>query len=237
MTVINFGKAIRQRIEMDDFFVDSFSIKGGVEIPDMPDFASDSSCKDEVKGLDEIASRICACKKCELSGVRKNPVPGEGSPNSDLVFVGEAPGADEDEQGRPFVGRSGQLLTKIIAAMGLSREQVFICNTVKCRPPENRDPAMSEKDSCNEYLVAQLAVIKPKVIVALGSHAAKTLLKKDVPIGKIRGHFQEYIPAEGCEPIKLMPTYHPAYLLRSYSVENRKKVWDDMQKVMAELGI
>jgi len=237
MTEINIGKAIRQRIEMDDFFVENFSIKGGVEIPDMPDFASDSSCAVELKGLDEIAARIGKCKKCELSQSRVNTVPGEGSPNTDLVFVAEAPGADEDEQGRPFVGKSGQLLTKMIGAIGLKREQVFICNTVKCRPPENRDPKKSEKDSCNEYLVEQLKVIRPRIIVAFGAHAVKTLLKKNVPIGEIRGEFQEYIPAEGCEPIKLMPTYHPAYLLRNYSVENRKRVWEDMKKVMAELNL
>ena len=130
-----------------------------------------------------------------------------------------------------------ELLTKIITAMGLKREQVYICNTLKCRPPENRDPLTSEKDACRHFLLSQIEIIKPKVIVALGSHAAKELLNTDESIGKLRGVFHEYKTSPGAAPIKLMPTYHPAYLLRNYSPDNRRRVWEDMQLVMAELGL
>lgn len=189
------------------------------------------------QALERIAEQIKLCNQCEISNTRQNAVPGEGNPEADIVFVGEAPGADEDRTGKPFVGRAGQLLTKIIAAMGLSREQVFICNTLKCRPPENRDPKTNEKQTCRHFLQNQLGVIKPKVIVALGSHAAREVLQTDEPIGKLRGKFHE-ITLTGCEEkIKVMPTYHPAYLLRNYSPDNRKRVWEDMQTVMQLLGL
>ncbi|MFI4911977.1 MAG: uracil-DNA glycosylase family protein [Sedimentisphaeraceae bacterium JB056] len=189
------------------------------------------------QALEQVAQQIKSCTACQISGTRQNPVPGEGDPHAELVFVGEAPGADEDRTGRPFVGRAGQLLTKIIAAMGLEREQVYICNTLKCRPPENRDPLAGEKQACKHFLQTQLSIIKPKVIVALGSHAARELLETDQAIGKLRGRFHDYKPTEDSEPIKLMPTYHPAYLLRNYSPDNRKRVWEDMQKVMNLLGL
>jgi DNA polymerase len=151
--------------------------------------------------------------------------------------VGEAPGADEDQQGLPFVGRAGQLLEKMINAMGLQRQDVFICNTLKCRPPENRDPKPDEIYNCMPYLKKQLEAIRPEIIVALGAHAAKTLLDTDRPIGQLRGQFHEYVFSDEIPPAKLMPTYHPAYLLRNYTPDNRKRVWDDLQKVMAELGL
>ena len=153
------------------------------------------------------------------------------------MFVGEAPGADEDSQGRPFVGRAGKLLDNIIKAMGLERGDVFICNILKCRPPGNRDPRPEEIVSCLPYLQKQLEIIDPEIIVALGAHAAKTLLKTNEAIGRLRGHFHDYYTGVGKPPIKLMPTYHPAYLLRSYSPDNRRRVWEDMQKVLAELDL
>ncbi|MFA5785330.1 MAG: uracil-DNA glycosylase, partial [Phycisphaerae bacterium] len=166
-----------------------------------------------------------------------NAVPGEGNPNAGIVFVGEAPGADEDAKGRPFVGRAGQLLDKIINAMGLRREDVYICNILKCRPPENRDPRPDEITNCLPYLQEQLEIIEPEIIVALGAHAARTLLETTKSIGEMRGKFLEYQPGLGKKPIKLLATYHPAYLLRSYSPENRRRVWEDMKKVLKELNL
>ena len=163
--------------------------------------------------------------------------PGEGSPSAKIVFVGEAPGVDEDAQGIPFVGRAGQLLDKIVIAMGLKRGDVYICNILKCRPPDNRDPKPDEIIKCLPFLQQQLEMIRPEIIVALGAHAARTLLETNKPIGQLRGKFHEYCPSMMARPIKLMATYHPAYLLRSYSPENRRKVWEDMQKVLIELGM
>lgn len=189
------------------------------------------------KELEKVAKDVAKCRACELGYSRLNSVPGEGNSNARIVFVGEAPGADEDKTGRPFVGRAGQLLTNIINAMGLKREDVFICNTLKCRPPENRDPKVSEKAACRHFLIKQLELIKPEIIVALGSHAAKELLNSDAAIGQLRGKFHEYYTSEGGKPIKVMPTYHPSYLLRNYNYDSRKRVWEDMQKVLKELGL
>jgi uracil-DNA glycosylase len=197
--------------------------------------AGENMSKEEA--LEQLADRIRSCKACAIGNSRQNSVPGEGNANAELVFVGEAPGAEEDKTGRPFVGRAGQLLTKIINAMGLEREQVFICNTLKCRPPENRDPQKSEKEACCHLLRNQLSIIEPKIIVALGSHAARELLETEQTIGKLRGRFHEYKPTPDSKPVKLMPTYHPAYLLRNYSPDNRKRVWEDMQVVMDALGL
>ncbi len=179
--------------------------------------------------LDDIHREIVDCRRCELGPLRTNLVFGEGNPNADLVFVGEAPGEQEDRQGRPFVGRAGQLLTKIIEAMGLNRDDVYICNILKCRPPENRNPKPAEIKACEPFLLKQLDAIRPKVICALGTFAAKTLLSTDVPISLLRGKFHAY------HGIKLMPTYHPAYLLRNQG--SKKPVWDDMQMIMKELNI
>jgi uracil-DNA glycosylase family 4 len=164
-------------------------------------------------------------------------VPGEGSADARIVFVGEGPGADEDAQGRPFVGRAGQLLDKIINAMELKRSDVYICNILKCRPPENRDPRPEEVAHCLPYLQEQIEIIEPEIIVALGAHAARTLLENTKSIGQLRGKFHEYYLRLGKPPIKLMATYHPAYLLRSYSPENRRRVWEDMKKVLSELSL
>lgn len=228
---IDIKKAARQLLEIDQFFAGDFTLRSPAEL----DLQAQStrSC-DELK---EIAQQAAKCRSCGLGETRTNPVPGEGNPNARIVFVGEAPGADEDAQGRPFVGRAGKLLTKIINAMGLARKDVFICNILKCRPPGNRDPKPDEIKECIGFLHKQLEIIAPEIIVALGAHAAKTLLKTKKPIGQLRGIFHDYYTSEDAEPIKLMPTYHPAYLLRNYSVDNRKRVWQDMQKVLAELGM
>ncbi|QPJ66114.1 MAG: uracil-DNA glycosylase [Candidatus Nitrohelix vancouverensis] len=169
------------------------------------------------------------CSRCKLSQGRKTIVFGSGNPHADIVFVGEGPGADEDEQGLPFVGRAGKKLTEIIEkGMGLNRERdVYICNIVKCRPPNNRDPEADEIAACKPFLELQLNALKPKVIVALGKPAASSLLGRTVAITKERGIWQEF------KGIKLMPTFHPAYLLRAYTIENRKAVHEDMKKVLA----
>ena len=227
------NKAVAQHIEMEDFW-SGFSLKGKITEPIQESQLVNESAK---KGLEKLYAEIDACRGCVLGGTRKNTVPGEGSSAAQIVFVGEGPGADEDEQGRPFVGRSGNLLTNMIKAMGLDRSDVYICNTVKCRPPENRDPKPEEIVQCLPFLKQQLSLIRPQVIVALGAHAAKTLLDTNDAIGKLRGRFHDYYFDEDAEPIKLMPTYHPSYLLRSYSEDNRRRVWQDLQKVMVEVGL
>ncbi len=177
--------------------------------------------------LNDVRTDLGDCRRCDLHRGRKNIVFGEGNPNAELVFVGEAPGADEDNQGRPFVGRAGQLLTKIIEAMKMQRQEVYICNILKCRPPGNRNPAPGEIAACEPFLVKQLESIRPKVICALGTFAAQTLLKTDVAISLLRGNFHRY------HDIPLMPTYHPAYLLRNPS--QKRQVWEDVQKIMKVL--
>jgi uracil-DNA glycosylase len=162
------------------------------------------------------------CRRCKLHTLgRRKIVFGVGNPNADLMFVGEAPGADEDEQGLPFVGRAGQLLTKIIEAIDLKRDDVYIANVIKCRPPQNRNPDPDEVDTCEPFLFRQIDAIKPKVIVALGKFAAQTLLRTLDPISRLRGRVYEYRGA------KLIPTFHPAYLLRNPS--SKREVWEDMK--------
>ncbi len=173
--------------------------------------------------LNAFQAAIKDCVKCSLGKTRIQFVFGEGDPHAKLMFVGEAPGRDEDEQGRPFVGRAGQLLTKIIEAMGLKREEVYIANILKCRPPNNRPPQPDEVEKCWPHLAEQIRLIQPKVLCALGSFAAKALLRTDLPIGALRGKFHDV------DGIPAMPTYHPAYLLRNPN--DKGKVWDDMKKV------
>ena len=169
------------------------------------------------------------CRRCGLCEGRNNIVFGVGDPDADLVFVGEAPGAEEDKLGQPFIGRSGKLLWKMAEAMGFSKETAYICNVIKCRPPENRNPTAKEIEACEPFLKAQLDIIKPKVIVALGSYACKILLQTKTPMAELRGNWGEY------NGIKLMPTFHPAYLLRSPS--KKKETWADLQEVMREMGL
>ncbi|MCG3127193.1 MAG: hypothetical protein CHACPFDD_02051 [Phycisphaerae bacterium] len=185
------------------------------------------------------ASFVRGCVRCGLHAQRTQTVFGVGDPRAALVFVGEGPGADEDLQGKPFVGRAGQLLTRMIAAMSLTREQVYICNVVKCRPPGNRTPSDDEMATCSPFLFRQLAVIRPRVIVALGRPATQTLLASRAPISALRGRFHDFPPPaladHGLPPARLMPTFHPAYLLRSPG--EKGKTWDDLKQVMAFLGI
>lgn len=178
--------------------------------------------------LEEMRRELEGSCCCKLGATRKNLVFGEGNPRAELVFVGEGPGAEEDQQGRPFVGRAGKLLDDIIKAMKLKREEVYICNVVKCRPPGNRLPEADEVAACLPYLLAQLEIIRPKIIVTLGALATQTLLKTKDPMNKLRGRFHHY------GHTLLMPTYHPAYLLRSPGEKN--KTWQDMKMVMKELG-
>lgn len=186
---------------------------------------------DRVSGdtLLKIREDIGECTRCKLHRGRNKIVFGDGNPEARLVFVGEGPGADEDQQGLPFVGRAGKLLTQMIEAMGLERRDVYICNVVKCRPPENRTPEKDEVACCSPFLLRQLDVIKPKVIVCLGSVAAQTLLQTNRGISHFRGQWLEF------RGYKLLATYHPAYLLRNPGAKG--EVWKDLQKVMAELGL
>jgi uracil-DNA glycosylase family 4 len=247
-------KVIKQHLEMEQFF-SGFSLKGKAGAPEPrpsktgwgePQQQQDNPAPSEAEGmayaekaaeLEKIAEEVHQCRQCGLGSLRTNAVPGEGNPNARIMFVGEGPGADEDAQGRPFVGRAGQLLDKVIVAMGLKRSEVFIGNILKCRPPENRDPRADEIISCLPYLQRQIEIIEPEIIVALGAHAARTLLNTTKSIGQLRGQFHEYYAGLGRPPIKLMATYHTAYLLRNYSQENRRRVWEDMKKVLTELGL
>ena len=182
-----------------------------------------------VDGLAAIREDIGDCVRCKLCNLgRRQIVFGVGNPQADLMFVGEAPGRDEDLQGVPFVGRAGQKLTQIIEAIGLKREDVYIANVIKCRPPDNRNPEPDEVESCEPFLFRQIDTIRPKVIVALGTFAAKSLLKTNDPISRLRGRVYDYRGG------KLVPTFHPAFLLRNPSC--RREVWEDMKKVRALLG-
>ncbi|MDH7511966.1 MAG: uracil-DNA glycosylase [Clostridiales bacterium] len=178
-----------------------------------------------------LHEKILRCRLCPLADRRENAVPGEGHFDAPLMFVGEAPGADEDTQGRPFVGRAGQLLTRIIEAMKFKRDDVFITNVVKCRPPDNRTPSKEEIEACQPYLLAQVEAIQPRVIVTLGKVATDFFVPVDVSMSSIRGNFFEF------GKILIMPTFHPSYVIRNEGNRNIKKlVWQDMQKVMSVLG-
>ncbi|HQR29978.1 MAG TPA: uracil-DNA glycosylase [Anaeromyxobacteraceae bacterium] len=187
---------------------------------------SEKGCGSEA--LVGIRNQLGECTRCKLHAGRTTLVFGVGNPSAELVFVGEGPGADEDAQGEPFVGKAGQLLTRMIEAMGFSRSEVYIANVVKCRPPGNRDPEPDEIESCEPFLKAQIAAIRPRVIVALGRFAVQTLLRDTTPISRQRGRWREY------EGVRLMPTFHPAYLLRNPA--EKKAAWDDLQLVMKEFG-
>lgn len=168
------------------------------------------------------------CKRCKLSSTRSRIVFGTGNPSATLMFVGEAPGFDEDQQGVPFVGKAGQLLTKIIQAMNLSREEVYICNIIKCRPPGNRNPEPDEIHACTPFLNRQIATVQPEFICALGKFSAQTLLQTNEPISALRGRFFDY------NGIRLIPTFHPSYLLRS--PDKKREVWEDMKLLMNEMS-
>ena len=176
-------------------------------------------------------AEVKGCTKCDLSQTRTHTVFGEGDPEAAVMFVGEGPGENEDLTGRPFVGKAGGLLDKMIAGMGLKREDVYIANVVKCRPPNNRVPTAGEVAACTPYLDRQIEWIRPRVVVTLGLPATKHLLGLNLPMSRMRGQWHEW------RGVKVMPTYHPAYLLRSYTEANRRAVWDDLRLVMAEVGL
>lgn len=189
------------------------------------DRGGESPCRQET--LEEIRAELESCHRCELCKGRRNLVFGVGDPHARVVFVGEAPGREEDEKGEPFVGEAGRLLDRILFAMGLRREEVYICNVIKCRPPGNRDPLPEEIAACEPYLKRQLAAIRPRLIVTLGRIAAQSLLRDASHIGRLRGKWREY------EGIPLLPTYHPAYLLRTPVC--KREVWEDMKQVLQRL--
>jgi len=204
----------------------------GVELPHLSRLADKVAClgASGQRTLESVREWLGNCQRCRLSGQRAQIVFGSGNPKAHVMFVGEGPGAEEDRQGLPFVGRAGQLLTKIIEAMGLTRQEVYITNVVKCRPPENRAPQPDEIAECLPFLKAQIEAIQPKLIVALGLHAATTLTGLNQTISSLRGRFH---PLAWNSEILVMPTYHPAYLLRNPS--GKKLVWEDMKKVQAKM--
>ena len=223
----------RELALLRDFGYTHLDIGQGVEAtgsqgsPSTPSASSTSSTPSSE--WDDLQRIAMACTKCRLAGTRTQVVYGVGNPNADLMFIGEAPGRDEDIQGKPFVGRAGQLLTDIIKAMKLTRDDVYIANVIKCRPPENRNPEQDELDACRPHIRRQIEIIQPKVIVTLGRFALQSLLEKGYAVSSVRGQWLDY------NGIKVMPTYHPAYLLRTPAA--KKDVWADMKKVMSALGI
>lgn len=234
--------SVKARIELEKGFgVDTFlvarqnkSVNPALHSPEKPILTETSVAtvspggqtplnKERIQLLENLKNEAIGCQKCSLSKTRTNLVFGVGNHNAKLMFVGEAPGRDEDLQGEPFVGRAGQLLTKIIEAIGMKRTDVYIANVLKCRPPGNRSPLPDEIALCTPYLIKQIDIIKPKVLCALGTFAAQTLLNTKAPVGTLRGRFHEY------QGIPMMVTYHPAYLLRNPN--DKVKVWEDMKKV------
>ena len=201
------------------------------EAPAAPDAPTGASAGDTgaAQDLPQLREVLGDCRRCRLSQHRTNIVYGVGNPAADVMFIGEGPGRDEDLQGEPFVGRAGQLLTDIITkGMKLRREDVYIANVVKCRPPQNRDPEPEEVESCEPFLLRQIELVKPRVIVALGKFAAQTLLRSAAPISRLRGQWRDY------HGIRLMPTFHPAYLLRNPG--DKRLVWEDIKSVLREIG-
>ncbi len=210
-----------------DIGVESLDVSPAAEaVCDRPD-GHRAPLQEPMEDLDSIRADIGDCQRCKLARTRTNIVFGSGNPNAELVFVGEAPGYDEDQQGLPFVGRAGQLLTKIIESISLKREDVYICNVLKCRPPDNRNPEPDEVASCNPFLKRQLATIRPKVVCCLGTFAAQTVLQTAAPISRLRGKFFDM------DGMRVIATFHPAYLLRS--PEKKREVWEDMKQIRAEL--
>lgn len=217
-----------QRLEVERAVLDELAREPEIDKPEHV-VVSAEPVPAEFASLEAVAAHIATCANCGLCQTRTTTVPGEGNANGpDIMFVGEGPGAEEDAQGRPFVGKAGKLLDKMIEAMGYRREEVYIANVVKCRPPNNRKPVREEMDMCLPYLRHQIRLVQPKVLVGLGGTAIEGLLGRPVGISRMRGIWQEYAG------IKLMPTFHPSYLLRDPS--KKKDAWADLKLVLAELG-
>ena len=241
---VDVAQALRDRFDAD-------AILGATALPlrvpdpgSIPVVARQPIDEEQIKhrqvALDLIdRQEVQGCTRCGLADTRTKTAFGTGTPAARIMFIGEAPGHDEDVSGIPFVGRAGELLTKMIeAGMGLKREDVYICNIIKCRPPQNRNPAQDEIAACKGYLWRQIEIIQPEVIIALGAPAAKTLLNTHDGIGRLRARWHEFYASGTAlvgEAIPLMPTYHPAYLLRCPS--EKKKAWEDLKMVMAHLGL
>lgn len=241
--VDSLSRAARQLVAIEQLLGGQFIPAERTALPEItaacPAAGTALTPKQKAEALAAIDSEeVRSCDRCPLAAARTNAVFGEGDPGAELVFIGEAPGRDEDLSGRPFVGRAGELLTKMISAMGLTRRQVFICNMLKCRPPNNRTPTPDEVAACWDYLVRQLQIIAPKVIVTMGNPATKGLLSTTTGITRMRGNWQQ-LPdiGDGLAGIPVMPTFHPAYLLRYYNQQTRSQVWSDIQKVMTRLGL
>jgi DNA polymerase len=225
LRVVSFGEKADSIEKTDSLIMKNENLLSGTA----GDLFSESSAALQAKSLKELRAAIGDCRRCKLWSGRTHLVFGVGNSKAKLMFIGEGPGRDEDLQGEPFVGRAGQLLTDIITkGMGLRREDVYIANVVKCRPPENRNPEPDEVASCEPFLKKQIDLVRPEVIVALGKFAVQTLLQTKAPITKLRGNWHNY------HGIKLMPTFHPAYLLRNPA--DKKLVWEDIKKVMKEMS-
>jgi len=205
----------------------SGSQEGGAQEGGAEDAVGAEDAAARAAALGTLAEAVAACRRCRLCEGRQQTVFGSGSPTADLMFIGEGPGAEEDRQGLPFVGRAGELLTRIVEAIGMTRDQVYIANIVKCRPPGNRDPQPDEVAACRSYLERQIALVRPRLLVALGRIAAQTLLGNDLPIGRMRGQWFEVLG------VPLMVTYHPAALLRNPAL--KRPTWEDMQQVRDRL--
>ena len=222
--------AVRAPVASDQRSLDSKSQSNrSVEAVPMPTISSESR-QQRIDSLKLLADQVAVCTRCqELAESRTQTVFGVGNPEADIMFIGEAPGADEDRQGEPFVGRAGQLLSDIVKACKLTREEIYICNILRCRPPANRNPTPAEAENCREYLDGQITAIDPDYIVCWGSIAAQNLLDTNSPIGRLRGQFSKYGRA------KVLCTYHPSYLLRNPSA--KKQVWEDMKLLMRDMGV
>ncbi len=223
------GALVRElRAVLEDFARDGLDYLPRAAAPEAEPPARPTPARptlDAAGELAELRAELGDCRRCGLCEQRNKIVFGEGNPEAPVVFVGEGPGAEEDRSGRPFVGRAGALLTRMIEALEWTRDDVYICNIVKCRPPRNRDPKPDEIATCRPFLDRQLQIIQPRVIVSLGRPATSTLLGRNVAITKLRGIWQEW------NGVPVMPTYHPAFLLRQYTRENRQALWDDLQAV------
>ncbi len=225
------GKKTNIRDSLIDYleFQKSLGVKSVINVSLPKEEKAHRGIRSKSDLLDELKNSIGDCRRCRLYEERNNIVFGTGNPESDIMFVGEAPGRDEDMQGIPFVGRAGKLLTEMIRAMGFKRDDIYIANIIKCRPPQNRNPINDEIEMCEPFLIRQIEIINPGVIIALGTFAAQTLLKTEEKISQLRGNFHYY------REIKLMPTFHPAYLLRNPG--KKKESWTDLKKVLKEIGL